>query len=260
MASIFELQSPTFGREVDAIAVHNISGDTTLTAVQTLNTIVNIGAEDGGTTVTTPSAADLVQEIEGCAVDSTFRLFIRNTASSTTDQSVTLAAGTGVTLDSVGSAVVPPQTIREFLGHVTNIDTPAVHIYKPGANFTVPAKRELIEQQDILGDKKESNVSARVGGSLTGQIKMTSGSIDGNDGIAFSFLNQAISGGDNVLMIHGGDPDGADPGLEDFGSYGITVVSVLNGECLVLVENLSGSPLDQQIFLNYTILKQGVEE
>ena len=257
MASIFELQSPTFGREVDAIAVHNISGDTTLTAVQTLNTIVNLSAVSGGTTVTTPSAADLVQQIEGCAVDSTFRLFIRNSALNTTDHSVTLAAGTGVTLDGVGTAVVPPQTIREFLGHVTDIKTPAVRIYKPGVDFSVPAKREFIEQQNISDQKKGSPVSARTGGSLTGQIKMAEGQIDGNSSVTFSFFNAAIKGGDNVLMIHGGDPDGEQ--AEDFGDYLIFVNAIEDGQALVTVENRTSVGLDQQIYLTFTVLKQGVE-
>ena len=117
--------------------------------------------------------------------------------------------------------------------------------------------KRKIQQTDIAGKGKESSVSARTGGALTGQIKMVAGEIAANTIVGFVFLNDAIEGGDNILMIHGGDPDGGDG--EDFGDYAVSVTGIVDGEAEVFVENISDDPLDQQIFLTFTILKQGVE-
>ncbi len=119
MASIFELESPTFARETSGITVVAAGNEaTTLTAAQCVDSLVRM-TPSAGRTVTTATAAAIVAEIVGCKVGSSFRLILRNEAAST--HAMTLAGGTGVTLHSDNTNTAAAAATREFIGEVTAV-------------------------------------------------------------------------------------------------------------------------------------------
>jgi uncharacterized protein (DUF697 family) len=129
MASIFELESPVFAREVSGITVVAAGNEaTTLTAAQSVDSLVRM-TPSAGRTVTTATAAAIVAEIAGCRVGSSFRLILRNEAAAT--HAMTLAGGTGVTLQSDNTNTVAHAASREFIGEVTNVtsSSEAVTLY-----------------------------------------------------------------------------------------------------------------------------------
>ena len=120
MSSIFELEKPVFGRENSSVELVEASdADTTLTAAQSVNSLVTM-TPTGARTVTTATAALIVAELgSGVRIGTTFSITLRNEAAST--HAMTLAGGTGVTLDSDNTNTAAAAATRSFLGRVTAI-------------------------------------------------------------------------------------------------------------------------------------------
>lgn len=81
---------------------------------------------DGGTpgTKTTPTAAEIVAGIRGCVVGTSFEFSVYNA-----DGADTLTVGAGDSVTIAGTATIAAGKFRKFYGVVTNVDTPAVHLY-----------------------------------------------------------------------------------------------------------------------------------
>ena len=73
MSSIFELEKPVFGRENSSVELVEASdADTTLTAAQSVNSLVTM-TPTGAKTVTTATAAAIVAELgTGVRIGTTF--------------------------------------------------------------------------------------------------------------------------------------------------------------------------------------------
>ena len=76
----------------------------------------------------TPTATQIVNAISNCAIGSSFRFHIRNTADA--NETITLTAGTGVTLS--GTMTIAENYAKDFLAIVTNVGSPAVTIHSLG--------------------------------------------------------------------------------------------------------------------------------
>ena len=120
MASIFELEQPVFGRMNASIELVAASDEaTTLTAAQSVNSLVVMTPTDARN-VTTATAAAIVAELgSGARVGTTFRIILRNQAAAT--HAMTLVGGTGVTLDADNTNTAAAASTREFIGRVTAI-------------------------------------------------------------------------------------------------------------------------------------------
>lgn len=120
MASIFELEQPVFDRmnaSVELVAASNEA--TTLTAAQSVNSLV-VMTPTAGRNVTTATAVAIVAELgSGVRVGTTFRIILRNQAAAT--HAMTLVGGTGVTLDADNTNTAAAASTREFIGRVTAI-------------------------------------------------------------------------------------------------------------------------------------------
>ena len=80
-------------------------------------------------TLTLPTAALLVPQIEGAQVGSSIRFFVKELGAGT----ATVAAGTGGTV--VGTATIATLNIKEFLLRVTAVgDTPTYSVYSLGTS------------------------------------------------------------------------------------------------------------------------------
>ncbi len=84
------------------------------TVAQMLSGFLIVDCQDTGT-LTMPTAALLAAGIEGCQVNTSFRLLIKNSG----DTVLTLAASTGGTV--TGTATVTNAYVREFLFVFTNV-------------------------------------------------------------------------------------------------------------------------------------------
>ena len=120
MASIFELEQPVFDRMNASIELVAASDEaTTLTAAQSVNSLVVMTPTDARN-VTTATAAAIVAELgSGARVGTTFRIILRNQAAAT--HAMTLVGGTGVTLDADNTNTAAAASTREFIGRVTAI-------------------------------------------------------------------------------------------------------------------------------------------
>ena len=121
MASIFELEEPSFGRHTTGkLLVAATDAATTLTAEQACGSIVTM-TPTAARTVTTPIAADIITELGSQAkVGQTFEVNVINLASAT--HAITFTAGaTGVTV--VGNAVVAAAGGGTFTGRVASATT-----------------------------------------------------------------------------------------------------------------------------------------
>lgn len=79
-------------------------------------------------TLTLPTAALLVPQIEGAQANSAIRFFVKNAGAGT----ATVAAGTGGTVN--GTATVATANIKEFLLVVTALDPPTYTAYSLGSS------------------------------------------------------------------------------------------------------------------------------
>jgi hypothetical protein len=120
MASIFELEQPVFDRMNDSVGLVAASdAATTLTAAQSVNSLV-VMTPTAGRNVTTATAVAIVAELgSGVRVGTTFRIILRNQAAAT--HAMTLVGGTGVTLDADNTNTAAAASTREFIGRVTAI-------------------------------------------------------------------------------------------------------------------------------------------
>jgi hypothetical protein len=128
MASIFELEEPIFGRSNQSLTVVAASdAATTLTAAQSVNSLVTM-TPGAARDLTTATAAAIVAELgDGVRVGTSFSLIVRNEAAAT--HAITLVGGDGVTLATDNTNTVAATNTRQFIGRVTNVGTPAITIY-----------------------------------------------------------------------------------------------------------------------------------
>lgn len=106
-------------------AAHSIFAATaaaTLTAAELMDGLVTVAGTPGSFTLTTPTAAQLAAAWPEAVVGSSFEFCIDNAG----DGTVTLAAGTGVTLTQ--TATVATTKSRRWKGYFTAVDTPAVRM------------------------------------------------------------------------------------------------------------------------------------
>lgn len=127
MASIFELESANFGRVTEGrVLLAGSNADTTLTAAQSIESIVTV-TPTTGRTYTTATAADIISELGNSAkVGQCFEITIVNLASAT--HAVTFAGGTGATVS--GNATVAAATSATFVGRMASSTT--VVYYRKG--------------------------------------------------------------------------------------------------------------------------------
>ncbi|MFM7826717.1 MAG: hypothetical protein ACKO82_03770 [Acidimicrobiaceae bacterium] len=107
----------------NATAVALTNADATLTASQIISSRLFTITPTAARTLTTATAADILTAMTGEGVGSTFEFVIVNLAPAT--QTVTLAAGTGVTL--VGVVAISSPNSATFMGRVDS--TSAITIY-----------------------------------------------------------------------------------------------------------------------------------
>jgi hypothetical protein len=121
MASIFELETPPFGRHsAGKLLVEATNADTVLTAAQACGSIVTM-TPSTGRTLTTPTGAAIIAELGLQAkIGQTFEVSVINLAGAT--HAITFTAGaTGVTV--VGNAVVAAASGGTFTGRVASATT-----------------------------------------------------------------------------------------------------------------------------------------
>jgi hypothetical protein len=118
MASIFELEKPSFGRSSTGkllVAASNIAG-TTLSAAESVGAVIT-ATPTGNRTITTATLALIKAELgDQFKVGQTFELNIVNKAAET--HSLTLAGGDSVTVEGV--AAVAALSSGTFVGRITS--------------------------------------------------------------------------------------------------------------------------------------------
>jgi len=126
MASLFELEQPSFGRSSDGKAlVTAANADVVLTAAQCTGAIV-AHTPTSNKLVTTATGAEIIAELGAQAkVGQTFEVTIVNLGGSTYTSTLT-AGASGVTV--TGVAAVQPGTSATFIGRVAS--TTAVVFYR----------------------------------------------------------------------------------------------------------------------------------
>ena len=120
MASIFELENPSFGRLTHERTVL-AGGDeaTTVGAADCINSVVTV-TPTAARTYTTATAALILTELGvNAKVGQTFELVVVNLAPNT--HAITVAGGTGVTV--TGLATVAHSTSGRFIGRVASSST-----------------------------------------------------------------------------------------------------------------------------------------
>ena len=132
MASIFELEEPVFGRSIDTLTLVAASdAATTLTAEQSVNSLV-VMTPGAARDLTTATAAAIVAELgSGVRVGTSFSIFVRNEAAAT--HAITVVGGDGVTLATDNTNTIAATNSKQFIGRVTAIGTPAITLYSMGA-------------------------------------------------------------------------------------------------------------------------------
>ncbi len=121
MASIFELEQPSFGRSSTGLAlVTAANADVVLTAAQSVGAIV-AHTPTSNKLVTTATGAEIIAELGSQGqVGQTFEVVVVNLGGSTFTSTFT-AGATGVTV--TGVAAVQPGTSGTFIGRVTTSST-----------------------------------------------------------------------------------------------------------------------------------------
>jgi hypothetical protein len=121
MASIFELEQPTFGRSTTGkIVVAGANEATALTAAQCIESIITV-TPTGNRAYTTATAAAIIAALgDTVKVGQTFKVTIVNLAAET--HPVTFTANADAKLLLVGSGTVAAATSGTFIGRVTAAD------------------------------------------------------------------------------------------------------------------------------------------
>jgi hypothetical protein len=116
MAGQFHLEQGAFDRALNGRTLLAASdAATTLTAAQSINSIVTM-TPSTGRAITTETAANIIAAFDEYRVGSTFEVTIVNLQPTT--QAITFTAGTGVTI--TGSATVAAATSATFIGRVAS--------------------------------------------------------------------------------------------------------------------------------------------
>lgn len=120
MASIFELEAPSFGRlSTGRTVVAGTDAATTLTAAQCIESIITV-SPTAGRAYTTATAAEIITELGANAkVGQCFEVTIVNLTANT--HAVTFTAGTGVTV--TGVAAVANASSGTFIGRMASAST-----------------------------------------------------------------------------------------------------------------------------------------
>lgn len=90
----------------------------TMTTRQMLGGFVIMAADNGGTALTTADADELVAGFNGVAVNSTFRLIVKNTGGT---GAITMTAGTGITIPAENTVAIAADRTGEYMFVFTNV-------------------------------------------------------------------------------------------------------------------------------------------
>jgi len=112
MASIFQLEAPTFGgKALSGMTYAAPTATGTLTVAQTVDAILETD-QSAAITLTTPTAAQIAAAFPNAVAGTTFQLVVINSGS---NHLVTIAGGDGVTV--VGIATVAQFASKVFIGY-----------------------------------------------------------------------------------------------------------------------------------------------
>jgi len=121
----------TSGAEIigkSTMTTDTTAGANTWSAAELIGGMLLRDPAGGDRSDVTPTATQIVNAISDCAVGSSFRFHIRNTADA--NETITLTAGTDVTLS--GTMTIAENYAKDFLAIVTNVGSPAVTIHSLG--------------------------------------------------------------------------------------------------------------------------------
>ncbi len=124
-------QYPSFSTLINEpiVVTANVGTTATLTAAQVLGGFIT-SSNAAAQTLTLPTAALLVPQIEGGQVNSAIRFFVQATTGTST-----VAVGTGGTFAAGATATVAAGSIRELLLIITAVgDTPTYTVYSLGTS------------------------------------------------------------------------------------------------------------------------------
>ena len=124
-------QYPSFSSPVNypIVVTANTGTAATLTAAQLLGGFIT-SSNAAAQTITLPTAALLVPQIEGAQVNSAFRFNVQATTGTST-----VAVGTSGTFAAGATATIAPGSIKEFLLVVTAVgDSPTYTVYSLGTS------------------------------------------------------------------------------------------------------------------------------
>lgn len=127
-----EKQSPSFSQQINEIIniTNFVATNQTLTAAIILGGFV-IGVPTGAANYTTDTAANIVAAIEGAKVGTAIVVTVRNKSAGA--NTITLVAGTGITLNSGDTVTVAQNNQKQFLLIVTGIGSAAaITVYSLG--------------------------------------------------------------------------------------------------------------------------------
>jgi hypothetical protein len=121
MASIFELEQANFGRATEGrVLLAGGNADTTLTAAQSVESLITV-TPSTGRTYTTATAAEIISELgDSAMVGQCFEVTIVNLAGAT--HAITFAGG-GANVTVTGSATVAAASSGTFVGRVATSST-----------------------------------------------------------------------------------------------------------------------------------------
>lgn len=115
-----------------SVATITTASAVTYSAAQLLGGMILRDPNGAGRSDVTPTATQILAEMENCAIGTGFEFTIRNTADAA--ETITVTAGTGVTLS--GTMTIAQNNSKRFLAVVTAIGTPAVTVYSLGTVTT----------------------------------------------------------------------------------------------------------------------------
>lgn len=123
-------QYPSFSTVINEniVVTANTGTSPTLTATQVLGGFIT-SSNAAAQTLTLPTAALLVPQIEGGQVNSAFRLLVQATTGTST-----VAVGTGGTFAAGATATIAAGSIKEFLVQITALDPAAYTVYSLGTS------------------------------------------------------------------------------------------------------------------------------
>lgn len=123
-------QYPSFSAPINTpvVVTANTGTSPTLTYQQVLGQFIT-SSNASAQTLTLPTAALLVPQIEGGQVNSAIRFLVQATTGTST-----VAVGTGGTFAAGATATIPAGSIKEFLLVITALDAPTYTVYSLGTS------------------------------------------------------------------------------------------------------------------------------